>query len=109
MDYHLYLLKHSNKNRTYLGITNNLRRRWRQHNGEIKGGAKSTSRLLHLGVWNPVLIVSGFTKSQVLSIERIIKNKRSKGKGQTALEKRIYLIKLILSEKNLDNDITWII
>ena len=28
--------------RTYTGYSNNLKRRLRQHNGEIKGGAKST-------------------------------------------------------------------
>lgn len=109
MDYHLYLLYHSIKNRTYLGITNNLKRRWRQHNGEIKGGARATSSLLKFGQWQPVLIVSGFSKSNVLSIEKIIKNKRNKGRGKTPLEKRIYLIKLVLSEKNLDNKIIWIL
>jgi len=109
MDYHLYLLFHPNKNRTYLGITNNLRRRWRQHNGEIKGGANATTCLLSFGKWIPVLIISGFTKSQVLSLERTIKNKRKHGKGKTPLEKRIFLIKYILSEKKLNNEIIWIL
>ena len=39
MDYNLYLLKHTKHNKTYLGITNNTKRRLRQHNCEIKGGA----------------------------------------------------------------------
>lgn len=29
---------------TYIGITNNLERRLQQHNGVLKGGAKSTRR-----------------------------------------------------------------
>ena len=41
--YYVYLLKCNNNNRTYIGSTNNLSRRIRQHNGEISGGAKSTS------------------------------------------------------------------
>jgi putative endonuclease len=37
----VYLLKCSD-NTLYCGVTNNLTRRLRQHNGEIKGGAKYT-------------------------------------------------------------------
>ncbi|MDG2395698.1 GIY-YIG nuclease family protein [Candidatus Thioglobus sp.] len=37
----VYLLKCAN-NSLYCGITNNLTRRLRQHNGEIQGGAKYT-------------------------------------------------------------------
>ena len=37
----MYLLKCAN-NSLYCGITNDLSRRLRQHNGEIKGGAKYT-------------------------------------------------------------------
>ncbi len=37
----MYLLKCAN-NSLYCGITNDLTRRIRQHNGEIKGGAKYT-------------------------------------------------------------------
>ena len=32
-----------NKNKSYVGITNNLNKRIRQHNGMIKGGAKYTT------------------------------------------------------------------
>jgi predicted GIY-YIG superfamily endonuclease len=40
--YVCYLLVSLTSKRTYVGITNNLQRRIRQHNGEIKGGAKAT-------------------------------------------------------------------
>ena len=46
LDYVVYLLKKDNLNRTYIGITNNLKRRLRQHNGKIKGGARSTKSCL---------------------------------------------------------------
>lgn len=35
----VYMIR-TDKNQLYTGITNNLNRRWRQHCGEIKGGAK---------------------------------------------------------------------
>lgn len=92
--YYLYLLYHQNKNRTYLGISNNLRRRWRQHNGEIKGGAKSTSCLLKYGNWIPVCISQMKDKTTALSYERKIKNMRRKAKGSHVISKRIYLMKL---------------
>ena len=50
-NYNLYLLTHTTHNKTYLGITNNLQRRIRQHNCEIKGGAKYTSSFLLDGKW----------------------------------------------------------
>ena len=39
-----YLLQSSSggRHRTYVGMTNNFPRRLRQHNGEIKGGARAT-------------------------------------------------------------------
>ena len=38
----LYCITRKNRRRTYVGVTNDLKRRLRQHNGEIKGGAKAT-------------------------------------------------------------------
>ncbi|ADO67187.1 putative GIY-YIG endonuclease [Cafeteria roenbergensis virus] len=92
MSYYLYLLYHQNKNRTYLGISNNLKRRWRQHNGEIKGGAKSTTALLSYGKWTPVCISPMKDKSSALSYEIKIKNMRRKAKGNHVILKRINLM-----------------
>jgi len=104
MDYNLYLLKHTKHNKTYLGITNNTKRRLRQHNCEIKGGAKYTSSFLQDGNWIYHMIVPNLTKKQALSYERIIKNKRHKSKGKTPLDRRMYLINNLINE----NDIVYI-
>jgi len=44
MSYIIYLLVNSINNCTYVGITNNSERRIRQHNKELVGGAKYTSK-----------------------------------------------------------------
>ena len=91
-NYCVYLLIHNEHNKTYLGITNNTKRRLRQHNCEIKGGAKYTSSNLKNGKWKYYLTINNLTKSQALSYERIIKNKRRKGKGKTPLDRRLFII-----------------
>ena len=53
--YLVYLLKCENY--SYVGMTNDFTRRLRQHNGEIKGGARYTSKRKG---WYPVLIIDGF-------------------------------------------------
>lgn len=54
----LYLLQsQSAPNYTYCGVTNNRERRIRQHNGQIKGGAKQTKA--HQP-WSMVAILNGF-------------------------------------------------
>lgn len=41
----VYLLRSTTTpNKTYIGVTNDISRRIRQHNGEIAGGARSTRR-----------------------------------------------------------------
>lgn len=65
--YVCYLLTNEERRHTYVGITNNIERRLRQHNGEIQGGAKRTR---NRGIWTVAAYVSGFhNKSQALSFE----------------------------------------
>ena len=42
MDYYCYLI--TSNNLTYIGTTNNLDKRLKQHNDELTGGAKATRR-----------------------------------------------------------------
>jgi len=51
-----YCIQNSNKNKTYIGATNEFSRRIRQHNGIISGGAKSTKG----DKWTPIIHISGF-------------------------------------------------
>ena len=73
-EWFVYMLINKNSTIPYIGKTNDLDRRLRQHNGEIKGGAKRTHRALNFkieegrggelegdeGKWNRVLHVKGF-------------------------------------------------
>ena len=52
--YLVYLLKCEKY--SYVGMTNNIFKRIRQHNGEIKGGARYTSKR---DQWYPVMIIDG--------------------------------------------------
>lgn len=58
MTYYCYLIV--SQNRTYIGITNNLDQRIRKHNGEIKGGAKSTAMSVN---WKYHTIIGQFTNN----------------------------------------------
>jgi len=80
MDYCCYLI-FNNETKTYIGCTNNFSRRIRQHNKEIKGGAKYTTNYKTDKDWVPVLIVEGFKdKSTALSFEwRMKKQRNSRG------------------------------
>jgi len=72
------VLKSGCSNRTYVGATNNFKRRLRQHNGEIKGGARAT---FAKRPWEPVVVVSGFdTQSFALKFEWALKHFNRKRK-----------------------------
>ena len=63
------------RNWTYVGITNNLQRRLRQHNNELRGGAKYTTR--KGSGWEVVCCVTGFnTKQEVLRFEWDVKHRK---------------------------------
>ena len=60
-----------NQTRTYNGYTTQLKRRLRQHNGELRGGARATTRF---GPgWTPIAVVTSrnpeWTKERALSLE----------------------------------------
>ena len=96
----VYLLRSETRpRRTYCGATNNLRRRLRQHNGELCGGARAT----HAGrPWRLVGIARGFgtNASAALRFEWFCKMSRTKlipagsrvaGRG---IEQRLALFRL---------------
>ena len=92
-----YIIYDSN-NFTYNGYTVNFERRIRQHNKEIKGGARYTS--LH-GPWNYLMQIESeqFTKNIALSFEWSVKyptNKRPRPRMYNGVLGRINSIPLVL-------------
>ena len=72
---------------TYVGATKNIRRRLRQHNGEIKGGAKYTSRFA--GRWRVLFYCTGFTSwKECLSFEWHLKHVRKYKRGENPEKRR---------------------
>jgi predicted GIY-YIG superfamily endonuclease len=100
-NYIVYLLKNSKNKYTYVGITNNPERRIRQHNGEIKGGARMTHNKKEDGIWFYYGFILGLDKITALSIEKKIHIHSRRFKGSNPLEKRINCINNIL--KNYEN------
>jgi predicted GIY-YIG superfamily endonuclease len=107
-----YILKNSckkDKNRTYNGMSNNLKRRLRQHNQEIKGGAKYTHRYASK-CWEMYVFVGGFpNKINTLQAEWRIKhpdNKRRRPNKYNTPEGRINgLCEVLLLDKWTNNSI----
>ena len=75
--YLVYILKSNNL--TYIGMTNNFLRRWRQHIGDLKGGAKYTTRKGR--DWYPICIIDGFqTMKEAMQCEwRLKRNRKYRG------------------------------
>jgi len=80
--YLVYLLVSSvNPRRTYVGSTNNMTRRLRQHNSELVGGARYTHTCQP---WTVAVTVTGFeTHQQALQFEWAWKHIRTRGSGVT--------------------------
>lgn len=78
-EYCCYLLANNLNKRTYVGVTINMRKRFRQHSKIIKQGAKYTSMLPESGRWYPICVVTGFqNKTQALQFEYCMKQKMNK-------------------------------
>lgn len=71
-DWCTYLILSNDKLKTYLGVTANLTRRLRQHNGELAGGAKSARGGRP---WSLVCTIRGFgTRSEACQFEWRLRN-----------------------------------
>ena len=96
MSYFVYFLLNTHNRRTYLGITNNLERRIRQHNCMIKGGARYTRSFKGEGVWKYYFLIGNLTKKESLSIERTAKNLGRRSRGKTSVAKRMSVLMAII-------------
>jgi predicted GIY-YIG superfamily endonuclease len=102
--YCIYLLINNNNNKTYIGITNNINRRIRQHNNELSGGAKYTTQNIDNGKWIYYGFINNLSKNISLSLEKKIKIKSKKSKGDTPLNKRLNAIEYIINMYNNNNN-----
>lgn len=75
---YVYLLIHSSRKRiSYIGYTTNLKKRLRQHQGYLKGGAKYTTSAKPCKEWYIAAYFEGFeTKRQAMSFEWHAKRQR---------------------------------
>jgi predicted GIY-YIG superfamily endonuclease len=104
----VYVLQSDNY--SYVGMTNDFFKRWRQHNKEIQGGAKCTSRREG---WYPICIIDGFpTMVEAMqcewSLKHYLKKKFQGPKGRiqrlsALLERGIWTSK---SPQLVDQDLT---
>ena len=105
--YLVYLIKCDNL--SYVGMTNDFTHRIRQHNQEIKGGARCTSKRCE---WYPICIIDGFqTMKEAMqcewSLKHYMKKKFKAPKGRilrlsALLERNIWTSKSpLIKEQNL--------
>lgn len=81
--YKVYVIRAAGTRSMYVGKTNDLTRRLRQHNGEISGGARATSRL---SGWEYELVIDGFaTDSHAMQAEWRVKRERRRARGDDPL------------------------
>lgn len=80
----LYILYNETNNQTYNGYTTDFAHRIRQHNCELAGGAKFTSRLVKSKqiMWKPLVLIkisnTSFDQRRALSVEWSIKYPNNK-------------------------------
>ena len=102
MSYFVYLLyaNASSGQQTYVGATVDLDHRLRQHNKEIKGGARATSAQVERGeTWERVCHVAGFpTWNAALQFEwRWKQITRKLPTRMEPLERRIQALRMLLA------------
>jgi predicted GIY-YIG superfamily endonuclease len=107
-DYFVYLLANGENNCTYIGMTNNMTRRLRQHNGEIVGGARYTTLKRGEGSWYYYGYVMNLSKSMALSIEKKIQKRTRKTKGSSPLDRRLNCIEQFLRDEYSHDGISFL-
>ena len=99
-----YLLSNSSS-KTYIGYTNNFKKRICQHNCELAGGAKYTTAFKGEYGWTPIILITNIEdKSTALSLEWRMKKRRNlKGKLKPSygLESRVTNIFEIIEEDKI--------
>lgn len=81
--YQVYIIYCDATNKSYVGYTVDIQKRLRQHNGEIKGGARATRH----GNWRLVALLDDIaTRSEAMSIEWHVKRARSLVARQNVLQ-----------------------
>lgn len=110
----VYLLINTRNKYTYLGVTNNSIKRIRQHNGEIKGGAKYTRAKKKDGIWKYYMKISNLSKSEAYSLESFTKHAAKRNyknkkidKTKTALEKKVDLLLSFKEEKFSHSEVNY--
>ena len=97
--WYVYLLQ-STGGSTYVGATVDPDRRLRQHNGELKGGARATGMQCAKGeTWTRVCMVGSFQKIDALRFEWRWKFLSRKQKG-SPLEKRWKALNQLVDESH---------
>tara|TARA_B100001063_G_C16234810_1_gene297994 strand:- start:23 stop:430 length:408 start_codon:yes stop_codon:yes gene_type:complete len=93
MDWSCYIIE--NKGYTYVGVSNNVKKRLRAHNGEIKGGAKYTTS--KGPGWKHICIIHGFpTKIESMQFEWALKHIKPRNAG--GIVNRIKKLKTLLNK-----------
>lgn len=101
----VYVLRsETNPNLMYCGMTNNLRRRLRQHNGCIKGGGKYTSANRP---WKLAALIPNLKdRSEALKVEHWTKAKNYKSQEgiptDCPVKRRIYLLERTMEIHDLE-------
>lgn len=79
--WYVYVIRSLRTGRTYVGATVDEKRRLRQHNGEIKGGAKSTRGFRP---WEVIRVIGPIpTQREALKEERRVKKLRTRRFNRT--------------------------
>lgn len=104
--HYCYILYNDNNNKTYNGYTVNPLRRIRQHNSEIKGGAKYTTK--SKVEWKYLLIIESeqFDKNNALCFEWMLKyptRKKPKPREFQGITGRLKSLPLVLSYEKFEN------